>query len=68
MSTTTTDSIEITARAKAFSGDGVREHKFSVSEDGTVRVWDKIAGYYTTCHSMTPATQTRIRKIAADAK
>lgn len=61
-----TNTIEITARAKAFSSEGVREHKFSVSGDGTVRVWDSVAGHYTTCHSMSPSTQARIRKLARE--
>ena len=26
-----------------------------VDDDGTVRVWDNMAGYYTRCHSLTPA-------------
>jgi len=57
--------IIIKARAKAFSGENIRQHKFAVASDGTVRVWDSIAGHYTTCHSMTPATQRRIRKLAS---
>lgn len=26
-----------------------------VDDDGTVRVWDSVAGHYTRCHSLTPA-------------
>jgi len=62
--TTTTESTKITARARAFSAEGVREHRFLVDADGTVRVWDPLAGHYTTFHAMSPATQKRIAKLA----
>lgn len=29
--------------------------------DGRVRVYDSTAGYYTTCHSLTPAQQRYVR-------
>lgn len=54
----------ITARAKAFSGEGIRQHKFALDTAGTVRVWDAIAGYYTRCHAMSKATESRIRNLA----
>jgi hypothetical protein len=55
----------ITMRCKAFSSEGgVRENRVQVSEDGTVRVWDSVAGHYTTCHVMTAAAQRRARKSA----
>ena len=56
--------VEVKARAKAFSGEGVREHKFAVYADGTVRVWDSVAGHYTTVHSLSPSAQARIRTLA----
>jgi hypothetical protein len=62
---TQNQSTEITARAKAFSGQGVREHRFLVSEDGAVRVWDSVAGYFTACHSLSASAQARIRKMVA---
>ena len=55
--------IKITARAKAFSGEGVREHRLLVGDE--VRVWDAVAGYYTLRHSLSPAAQRRIRRLAA---
>ena len=58
------NSTEITARAKAFSNEGIKSHKFTVSADGTVRVWDAVAGHYTTCHSLSPSAERRIRKLA----
>jgi WD40 repeat protein len=56
--------IEITARAKAFSNEGIKTNYFLVSSDGTVRVWDSVAGYYTTCHSLSKSAESRIRKLA----
>lgn len=61
------NSIDITARAKAFSSEGIKTHKFSVDSDGTVRVWDHAAGHYTTCHSLSKSAQARIRKLASNA-
>lgn len=55
---------KITARAKAFSNEGIKTHKFSVDADGTVRVWDSVAGHYTTCHSLSKSAEARIRKLA----
>lgn len=61
---TTTDQV-VEIRAKAFAGEGVRLNKCLVSRDGTVRVWDSVAGHYTTCHSLSSAAQLRVRKMAA---
>lgn len=61
--TTKTDKV-ITARCKPFRGQGVAEHRLMVEADGTVRVWDEIAGYYTTLHSLSEASQRRIRALA----
>ena len=58
------NTIEITARAKAFSNEGIKTHKFSVDQDGTVRVWDSVAGHYTTCHSLSKSAEARIKKLA----
>ena len=54
----------ITVRAKAFSGEGVREHRVRVDADGTVRVWDSVAGHYTMCHSLSKGAERRIVKLA----
>ncbi len=56
--------IEITVRAKAFSGCGVERVRCLVSDDGTVRVHDPIAGYYTHCHALSVGAQRRIRRLA----
>jgi hypothetical protein len=55
--------IELTIKAKAFAGEGVRTNRVIV--DDTVRVFDSVAGYYTTCHSLSAHAVRRIRKLAA---
>jgi hypothetical protein len=55
---------QITVRARAFSGEGVREHRVEVEADGTVRVWDSVAEHYTLCHSLSPSAERRIRTAA----
>lgn len=55
-------------KCKAFSGEGVRENRVDVTEDGAVRVYDSVAGHYTTCHSLSKKTQARIRKMAQEVK
>jgi hypothetical protein len=54
----------LTVRCKAFDGEGVRENRASVDRDGTVRVWDSVAGHYTTCHSLGRSALARIRRAA----
>ena len=61
-----TTTIEIGARAKAFSHEGVKTHRFAVDADGTVRVWDDIAGHFTLCHSLSQSAERRIRKLAEE--
>ncbi len=58
----------VAIRAKAFSGEGVRTNRCTVDADGTVRVYDSAAGYYTTCHSLTSAAIRRVRRLAGAAK
>lgn len=60
-------SKEITVKAKAFTGEGVRAHRVVVEQDGTVRVFDSVAGHYTTCHALAPSAIKRIQKLAKDA-
>lgn len=55
--------MKFTARAKAFSGQGLKRHPFLV-EDGVVRVWDPVAGYYTLAHSLSDSAERRLIKIA----
>jgi hypothetical protein len=61
----------LTIRCKAFSGQGVREHRVMVDADrvdgqtvtrGRVRVWDDVAGHFTVCHSLSESAIRRIRR------
>jgi hypothetical protein len=56
----------IQVRAKAFSGRGVETISVSIDSDGTVRVYDSIAGHYTVCHSLSRSAQARIRRLARE--
>lgn len=56
----------VTIRAKAFSGGKIETIRCIVDADGTVRVWDAVAGYYTTCHSLSERNQARVRKLARE--
>lgn len=53
--------IIITARCKAF-GRTIKNHELLIS-DGVVRVWDPVAGYFTTCHSLSRAAERRILRL-----
>lgn len=55
----------ITIRCRAFSHEGVRENTLRVDADGTVRVWDSVAGHYTTCHALSAGVLRRARKAAS---
>lgn len=61
----TQTSVVIMARARAFSGQGMRYHNFLVTGND-IKVWDPIAGHYTSCHSMDAETLARIAAIAAE--
>jgi hypothetical protein len=50
------------ARARFFSNHGVETRDVMVDTDGTVRVYDDIAGHYTLCHALSARTQRRIAK------
>jgi hypothetical protein len=61
----------LTIKAKAFSGQGVRTHRVMVEADqvdgrevvrGTVRVWDDVAGHFTTRHILSARTIAKIRR------
>jgi len=50
---------------RAFNSDAVNQgYRAIVESDGTVRVWDSVAGSYTTCHSLTPRQIANIRAKA----
>lgn len=56
----------INVRCRAFTGFSLAVHRVMVGlDDGgeRVRVYDSIAGHYTTCHALSARTQRRIVKI-----
>jgi hypothetical protein len=60
--TTTEDNMNIiTIRCKAFSHEGVRLNQIRVDSDGTVRVYDSAAGYFTLRHSL---SDKLVRKLS----
>ena len=64
MSQPTKAMVEMTVKAKAFTGEGVRSHRVMV-DDVNVRVYDATAGYFTLCHSLSKSSIKRIIAIAA---
>lgn len=61
--TTATQDKTITCRANAFGR--IETIRCMVEADGTVRVWDSIAGHYTLCHRLSQSAVARIRKLAS---
>lgn len=55
--------VILTVEAKAFSAEGVRQHRVAVDGE-TVRVYDPVAGHYTACHSLSAGAQRRIVRLA----
>jgi len=56
------------ARARFFTGHGVEYLPVRVDIDaGTVRVWDAIAGYYTSCHSLPAGEVRHLLRLAREA-
>lgn len=56
--------IRFTARCAPFTGQPRAEHRVMVERDGTVRVYDGVAGHYTVCHSLTAEEQARLVRAA----
>ena len=56
----------ITTRANAFGR--IETIECTVDSDGTVRVWDSVAGYYTTCHRLSESAIRRIRRLAREVR
>lgn len=55
----------LTVRCRPFTGSAIGNHKVRIEADGSVTVWDSVAGHYTTCHILSAATCRRIRQLAA---
>lgn len=56
--------VRLVARCRAFAGEGARENRILVEDDGSVLVWDPVAGAYTRCHALSPRTQRRLAALA----
>jgi hypothetical protein len=55
----------VSKSGRAFSSDATNQgYRAIVAEDGTVRVWDRVAKHYTTCHSLTPRQIANILRSA----
>ena len=44
----------------AFSGGSVKKHRCLIVDGNVVKVWDPIAGFYTSCHRMPACFQGRM--------
>lgn len=64
MKTPTKAQVEMTVRCKAFTGEGIKNHRVMV-DDVNVRVYDDVAGYFTLRHILSRATVSKIIKRAA---
>ena len=53
-----------TYHGQAFSSEGPGTYRVLVTPDGSVLVWDSLAGHYTACHVLTPSAQARLRAKA----
>ena len=59
--TRTQRDVEMTSDACiAFTGGGVQKHDCLIVDGNVVKVWDPIAGYYTSCHRMPAWCQGRM--------
>jgi hypothetical protein len=66
MSTAITAATTVTLRCRAFTGGTIARRPLLVDADGTVSVYDTVAGHWTTCHALSPTTCRRARRIAAE--
>lgn len=57
----------VTMRVRAFAGV-LWTHKCSIDDDGTVRVYDRVAGHYTRRHTLSAQDLGRIRAAARRAR
>ena len=58
------DAIQMGFRGKVFAGRGVQTADVRVDDKKAVRVWDEVAGHWTTCHSISERNLREIRKAA----
>ncbi len=58
------DAIQMEFRGKVFSGRGIETVEVRVDDEGIVRVWDEVAGHWTSCHSISERNLREIRRAA----
>jgi len=63
MAKTQDEMVEFAARATCWSRLGRYDFRVDLS-DGTVRVYDSVAGHYSIHHGMTSRSEARIRTMA----
>jgi hypothetical protein len=56
--------IRLFATVRAFVDTKISRNEFRVSPDGTVRVWNSIAGGFTLCPDMSKSSVARVRRMA----
>lgn len=62
---TTNATREITVgTGRAFTASSQWGYRASVEPDGTVRVWDSVAGHWTLCHALSPQQIAYVRRMA----
>ena len=67
--TTASRIMEATIRARAFTGEKIREHRVMAGgNDGGILVWDDVAQHFTSCHILGHAAQTRAWESIMEAR
>ena len=59
-----TKEVKTTLRCTPFSALPIGPYRLAIEDDGTVRVWDSVAGHYTLCHALSGRTQKRLFELA----
>lgn len=54
---------ELTVRCKPFCNEPTHLHQLTLDTDGTIRVYDDIAGHYTVVHTLSERELNRIRRM-----
>jgi len=55
---------ELVVRCRPWAHRMLVTARVAVESDGSVLVWDSIAGHYTRCHSLGASAVRRIRRLA----
>lgn len=64
MTTTYATDVEFRVNCKPFSDFPRGQYRVLVEACGDIRVYDSVAGYFTSCHSLSVRSAARIRTIA----